>query len=103
MNYELRIERFYEDCCMSYSAPFPPQALESRLSRVREHMNAQGLSACLISSPENIYYLTGLDHWGFFALHLLVVPKEGALWLITRAMEHPTVQAQNRVIHAGYR
>ncbi len=89
---------------MSASAPFPPQELEARLARVRAGLAAKDLDAGLIASPENIYYLTGLDHWGFFALHLLVVPRQGDLWLITRAMEHATVQAQTpQVVHSGYR
>ena len=33
----------------------------------------------MVSVPENIYYLTGLDHWGFFACHALVVPVEGRM------------------------
>lgn len=89
---------------MPPTPPFPPEELEQRLGRVRAQLRAQGLDAALISSPENIYYLTGLDHWGFFAPHLLLVPAEGQLWLITRAMEAPTVVAQApQVAHAGYR
>lgn len=88
---------------MSYSPPFPQEELNRRLTRVRERMEARGLDACLIASPENIYYLTGLDHWGFFALHLLIVPEEGELCLVTRSMEAPTIRGQApQVLHSGY-
>jgi Xaa-Pro dipeptidase len=54
-------------------------------------MAARGLDLCLLSAPENIFYLTGLDHWGYFAPHLLLVPAEGEMVLVTRAMEQVTV------------
>jgi Xaa-Pro dipeptidase len=49
------------------------------------------LLACLISTPENVFYLTGLDHWGYFAPHVLIVPAAGEMVLVTRAMERVTV------------
>ena len=55
-------------------------------------MRVQGLGGCLISAPENIYYLTGLEYQGFFACTLLVVPPDGQPILIARAMEHTTVR-----------
>lgn len=57
-------------------------------------MRDQGLDALIVSVPENIYYLTGLDHWGFFACHVLAVPLEGNLALTCRAMERITVENQ---------
>ena len=59
-------------------------------------MAARDLDLALISTPENIFYLTGLDHWGYFAPHLLIVPTEGRMTLITRAMERVTVERQVR-------
>lgn len=57
-------------------------------------MTEQGLSAVLATSPENIYYLTGLDHLGYFAFSVLIVPAEGQLTVVTREMERPTIRAQ---------
>lgn len=54
------------------------------------------MAACLLSAPENIFYLTGLDHWGYFAPHVLLVPIAGELVLVTRAMEHLTIAAHVR-------
>lgn len=66
-------------------------------------MAARNLDACLISTPENIYYLAGLDHQGFFAYHVLVVPREGELFLIARAMERITVETQvTQAAFVGY-
>lgn len=76
--------------------PFPPEELARRLAMVRNRMAERGLDGLVVSVPESIYYLTGLDHWGFFACHLLIVPADGTMTLICRAMERITVEAQVR-------
>lgn len=73
---------------------FPDEEYETRLKKARQKMAEQNLDACLISAPENIYYLAGLDHHGFFAYHMLIVPREGDMVLIARAMERITVELQ---------
>lgn len=57
-------------------------------------MEAEGLDALVLSGPENIYYLTGLDHQGYFALTLLVLPLDGRPMIVARAMEATTLSAQ---------
>lgn len=82
---------------------FDDTEYDRRRKLVREAMSRQGLDACLVTSPENIYYLTGLDHMGYFAYQLLVFPLKGRPALITRAMEKSTVRDQvPDVIHVGY-
>lgn len=83
---------------------FPDEEYAARLQQVRKRMDEEGLDACVLSAPENIYYLTGLNHWGFFGLHLLIVPKKGNLCLIARKMETVTVtnQLADRVEFRGY-
>ncbi|MGH6948699.1 MAG: M24 family metallopeptidase [Kiloniellales bacterium] len=75
---------------------FTPQEYEGRLSALRRLMDQRDLDIALVSQPENIFYLTGLDHWGYFAPHLLIVPGDGELVLVTRAMERVTVSNQVR-------
>ncbi|HRX40457.1 MAG TPA: Xaa-Pro peptidase family protein [Parvularculaceae bacterium] len=72
--------------------PFPEEEYDARLKRVRQAMAERSLDGMLISSPENIYYLTGLNYLGYFAYQLLVVPLTGAPALATRAMEHATIR-----------
>jgi Xaa-Pro dipeptidase len=55
-------------------------------------MASRGLDVLLLSAPENIFYLTGLDHWGYFAPHVLLVPAAGGMALVTRAMERVTIE-----------
>jgi Xaa-Pro dipeptidase len=73
---------------------FPPEELKQRLLNVRSQMVVANVDGVVITIPENIYYLTELDHWGFFACHLLVVPREGEMILVCRAMESITIENQ---------
>jgi Xaa-Pro dipeptidase len=66
---------------------FPKGEYDRRLGNVRARMNALSLRGALISAPENIYYLAGLAHQGYFAYECLVVPVDGDPILVTRAME----------------
>ncbi len=83
--------------------PFPSEEFEERRQRVRAAMQTHGIDALLISTPENIYYLTGLDHMGYFAYQLLVLPASGEPILITRAMERAIVSDLTPGLrHYGY-
>ncbi len=85
---------------MSGHDVFPRQELDARLANVRQCLARENLDGIVISVPENIYYLTSLDHWGFFACHLLIVPSDGDMILICRAMEGITVE--NQVTNARF-
>ena len=71
---------------MSITHAFPEKELEERIHAVREEMKKNNLDGIVVTVPENIYYLTGLDHWGYFACHVLFVPLEGNMILICRQM-----------------
>lgn len=65
-----------------------------RIAAVRHAMRAAGITALAAAGPEDVYYLTGLDHLGYFAFTLLVLGLAGPPVLVTRAMERPTVADQ---------
>lgn len=67
---------------------------DERVAALRDRMTEQGLSAVVVTSPEAIYYLTGLDHLGYFAFTALLIPIQREPTIVTRAMEGPTVRAQ---------
>lgn len=75
-------------------AVFPEEEFAARRAKVTAAMAAAGLDGLVVTTPENIFYLTGLDHQGFFALHLLIVTAAGEMTLIARAMERITVEDQ---------
>ena len=79
-----------------HSNPFTDAELTRRVAATRDQMAARGLDMILLSSPENIFYLIGLDHWGYFAPTVLIVPAEGDLVLVTRQMEHVVIRNQVR-------
>ena len=74
--------------------PFSEEEIVKRIAAVRSKMIAGDLGAVVIATPENVFYLTGLDHWGYFAPHLLIVPLSQAPVLVTRAMERVTIEKQ---------
>jgi len=74
--------------------PFSTNEIARRLEEVRASIGDRRLDAGIFASPENVFYLTGLDHWGYFAPHLLIVPLEGAPILVTRAMERVSIEKQ---------
>ena len=79
---------------MTEQPVFPDEELARCLEGVRSRLAERDLDGIVISVPENIYYLTGLDHWGFFACHMLVVSRDGDMILVCRAMERITVENQ---------
>jgi Xaa-Pro dipeptidase len=81
---------------MMHDNPFSDAEIERRLSAVRAELSAHNLDGAVVAAPENVFYLTGLDHWGYFAPHLLIVPIQGTPVLVTRAMERVSVEKQVR-------
>jgi Xaa-Pro dipeptidase len=74
--------------------PFAQQEIQSRIAALRTRLQAADLEGAVVASPENVFYLTGLDHWGYFAPHLLIVPLAGTPVLVTRAMERVSIEKQ---------
>jgi Xaa-Pro dipeptidase len=81
-----------------FENPFSNAEIDLRLEALQVRLEQRNLAAAVIASPENVFYLTGLDHWGYFAPHLLVVPLSGTPVLVTRAMEWVTIEKQ---VHAA--
>ena len=73
---------------------FSPEEHGARLSNVRSKMEEYNFDACLITSPENIYYLIGLDHQGYFGPHILIVPRQDEMIIVARAHEVTTCERQ---------
>jgi Xaa-Pro dipeptidase len=81
---------------MMHDNPFSDAELTRRLSAFRAILAERGLDGAVVAAPENVFYLTGLDHWGYFAPHLLIVPLDRRPVLVTRAMERVSVEKQVR-------
>jgi Xaa-Pro dipeptidase len=81
---------------MMHDNPFSDAEIARRLGAFRSELTARRLDGAVVAAPENVFYLTGLDHWGYFAPHLLIVPLQGMPVLVTRAMERVSVEKQVR-------
>jgi Xaa-Pro dipeptidase len=86
---------------MMQDNPFSDAELARRLATFRTALITRHLDAAVVAAPENVFYLTGLDHWGYFAPHLLIVPLDRPPVLVTRAMERVSIEKQVR--NAGFR
>jgi len=84
-----------------YRNPFSDREIESRQARMRAALAGRGLAGGVFAAPETVFWLTGLDHWGYFAPHLLIMPVDDRAVLVTRAMERVTVE--NQVKSADFR
>jgi Xaa-Pro aminopeptidase len=63
--------------------PFPLAEYRGRLAKVRAGLAERGIDACLISIPENIYYLTGFTSTGYYMYQTLILPAEGDPQFVT--------------------
>ena len=72
--------------------PFSDAEIERRLNALRQKIEARSLDAAVVCGADNVFYLTGLDHWGYFAPTLLIVPLERRPVLVTRAMERVSIE-----------
>ena len=79
---------------MMHDNPFSEAEIARRLAAFRAGLAQRGLEGAVVAAPENVFYLTGLDHWGYFAPHLLIVSLAGMPMLVTRAMERVSVDKQ---------
>jgi len=81
---------------MMHENPFSNAELARRLSAFRTVLVERSLDGAVVAAPENVFYLTGFDHWGYFAPHLLIVPLTGQPVLVTRSMERVSIEKHVR-------
>src|SRR5436305_9921802 len=71
--------------------PFALAEYQGRLDEVRAGLAARGIDACLISIPENIYYLTGFTSTGYYMYQTLILPAAGEPMFVTYLEERINV------------
>lgn len=64
-----------------------------RLRDLRARMAKQDVDALLVTTPENICYLTGFESPGHYYFNALVVPQDGEPFMVPRQLEDSGVQA----------
>lgn len=71
--------------------PFALDEYRRRLRKVQEGLASRGIDACLVSVPENIYYLTGFTTTGYYMYQTLILPAEGEPLFVTYLEERINV------------
>lgn len=73
-----------------------------RANEIRALVHARDLDLFVITSTENIFYLTGFHTTGYYSFQCLVVPRLGESFLVVRKMETLGAETQSwvqRVCH----
>ncbi len=82
---------------------FPMSEYERRLTELREKMRQRELDALLVTTPENITYLTGFESPGHYWFQALVVPLENEPFTLSRQLEVSGIEAYSWIEHnLGY-
>ncbi len=72
---------------------FSLDAYRTRVADVQRRIKDRGLDAALISMPDSVFWLTGVDSVGYLWPQALIVPVDGAPIYVTRTTEEPGVDA----------
>lgn len=73
--------------------PFSVAEFKDRLARARTRMRTQSLEVIVLTSPENILYLSGYRTTGYYIFQALVVPVAGEPQFVARKLEMTNVPA----------
>jgi Xaa-Pro dipeptidase len=76
--------------------PFPSEEFDRRVTAVREGMRREGLETLIVTTPENIYYLSGFTNRAYYTFQALVLPLEGEPVTVIRRLEEPAVKQLSR-------
>ena len=66
---------------------FPMIEYERRVKALRQRMADRDLDAVIVTTPENICYLTGFESPGHYYFNAVIVPLEGESFAVPRRLE----------------
>ena len=72
--------------------PFTLDEYRERLTKVRRLMAERGVDVLVLTTPENIYYVSGYQTTGYYIYQALVIPRDGAPQFVVRKFETTNVQ-----------
>jgi len=79
---------------MKQNLAFPVKEFETRIENIRKEMDSRSIDLLLISSPENIYYVSGFDSIGYYQHQVLFLPlADRQPMLLVQAVEETLVAA----------
>jgi Xaa-Pro dipeptidase len=77
--------------------PFTMEEYATRLANVRRVMAARSIDILLVTSPENMFYLTGYQTTGYYVFQALLVPLSGTAHFVVRKLELSNVLGRSWV------
>lgn len=66
---------------------FTKEEFKSRLAKVRNAMEENGLDLLIVTDPSNMNWLTGYDGWSFYVHQGLIVPLQGEIYWFGRLQD----------------
>lgn len=94
MTINATVTRSIEAATVIPSEPhFSREEYQHRLELTQSRMEKLGFDVLILHQPENVSWLGGFWHDGFFSYHSLVVPRSGVPRLVIRALENPVAEA----------
>jgi Xaa-Pro dipeptidase len=70
---------------------FSLEEYQQRLDALRQRMERKGADAILVTTPENLYYLTGYQTVGYYWYQTLIVPMDREPVFVTRLNEESNI------------
>src|SRR5262245_22768746 len=68
-------------------AVFPKAELDRRVAAARAKLAERGIDAFIVTSPENIFYLTGQQTPGYYTFQALLLPVDAEPHFVVRQLE----------------
>ena len=72
---------------------FTMEEYQRRLRELRRRMDEQEVEVMLVTTPENVCYLTGFESPGHYYFQALLIPRDGEPVMVPRRLEDSGVQA----------
>jgi len=72
---------------------FTMEEYQRRLWELRRRMDEQEVEVMLVTTPENVCYLTGFESPGHYYFQALLIPRDGEPVMVPRRLEDSGVQA----------
>lgn len=80
-------------------AVFPQAEFEKRVEAARKKLAARGIDVFILTSPENIFYLTGQQTPGYYTFQALLLPVDGDPHFVVRQLELNNLVANSFLSH----
>src|SRR5262245_42072355 len=81
------------DAQVARELAFTPEEYKGRQQAVRQQMSGRGIDVLVVTTPENINYLSGYSTPGYYMSQCLLLPANGDPIIVCRATEEMNVFA----------